>query len=216
MGMTINFTTSDWIIQVAVPIIVGLISTLLSKPFGDIYDKLFRKKPPEGQKNKSYKLPFMIGLLGFIISTPVVFGVIHRPLVIQFAEPQDGQSVQVELLESTGAGMFITSGNSTNAANREDLRIYVLVHPSQPYAGGWWIQKSAACENDGHWRSEVWTGSKEFPPHPGDSFDLIAVIARPKDVAGKLRIDDPLDIRPLAKSSRASIKIGKLTTRPSI
>jgi hypothetical protein len=115
---------------------------------------------------------------------------------LSIANPTTQGSAHVTILDSTGAGRFEVSGVSSNIATRNDMRLYVLVHPVEPYAGGWWIQHPANVSRNGKWTSEVWIGSDEFPPHDGDVVEIIAVVAWPESVLGRMHVDSPSQLDP--------------------
>ena len=144
-------------------------------------------------------LTFIVIGLAFTMLTP-------KPK-ITIAIPATGQQIEIRLSE-TGSGSFTVSGTSSKVYSDPNIRIYVLIHPNDPPAAGWWIQQPAIVERNGQWQALIWTGSKDFPPHIGDKFEVVAVLAKPEQVASVEKVIDPKDIRPVAQSDIVEISIG--------
>jgi hypothetical protein len=214
------YTTSEWVVQVVVPIVAAIVAAWA----GNIFERKGRQKRPAktpsgkgeaGDKGRKLLFVWVPAFVGFIASCLTIAAILRpAPPTVEITQPTTGQVIRYDTPASTGAGMFTVSGISTNIASRSDLRVFVLVHPVKPFAEGWWIQKNATTDSNGQWRSEAWAGSTEYPPHEGDSFDLIAVVARPEDANKHPHVDDPLDINPQAKSNRVSFFLGRPATPP--
>lgn len=140
----------------------------------------------------------IIGLL-FNIFTP-------KP-GITISSPPTGQQIEVRLID-TGSGSFTVGGVSSRVFSDPDLRVYVLVHPADPPAAGWWIQQPATVEQSGQWSALAWIGSKDFPPHVGDKIEIVVVVTTPGQVAGFEKVSDPKDLEPAAQSDIVRISIG--------
>jgi hypothetical protein len=130
------------------------------------------------------------------------------PPSVTITAPIDREAVEVRLA-STGSGAFTVSGTSSGVFSDPELRLFVLVHPSKPYAPGWWIQQEAIVDPTGSWTAECWIGSPQFPPGMGNEVDIIAIAALP-DPLGRTQIPNPKVIKPAAQSNRVHFSIGSL------
>lgn len=129
------------------------------------------------------------------------------PIAVALTSPMLNQPIEVELSES-GSGSFSVSGASAEVFTAENLRVYVLVHPAEPFAAGWWIQPPAVMSRNGQWTALAWIGNQDFPPKAGDKIDLVVVVTEPDKVIGYQKVSDPKDIQPLAQSDIIQVNIG--------
>jgi len=164
---------------------------------------------PKSQQPSKLKYAFAGGSAAAIIF--IVIGVLinifsPKPSV-SITSPATGQQIEVRLAE-TGSGSFTVSGNSSVVFSDPNLRVYVLVHPADPPAAGWWIQQPATVELNGQWSTLSWIGNKDFPPHVGDKIDILVVATMPKQVIGLEKVSDPKDIKPVAQTDIVRISIG--------
>jgi len=147
--------------------------------------------------------------LTFILVSTLLTWLGPKPNVA-IANPLDNQLLEVKIIE-TGSGSFTVSGTLSNVVSDPTLRLYVLVHPVEPSAEGWWVQAPAIIDpSTDRWTSQAWIGNKEFPPHSGDRLALQVVVARPERVQGRVHIDSPQDITPVAQSGIVEAVIGAL------
>jgi len=126
---------------------------------------------------------------------------------IAITNPATGQQIEVRLAE-TGSGSFTVSGTSSGVFSDPNLRAYVLVHPVDPPAAGWWIQQPATVEPNGQWSTLVWIGNKDFSPHVSDKIDILIVATKPEQVTGLEKVSDPKDIKPIAQSNIVKVSVG--------
>ena len=138
----------------------------------------------------------------------LLYNVLTRPS-IAVTNPVPGQQIEVRLAE-TGSVSFLVSGTSSGVYSRSNLRLYVLIHPAEPFASGWWIQQPAAVNRNGQWETVAWHGAREFPPQPGDKIDILIVVADSVDVAGRAQISDPKEIKPVTQSDIIRVSIGTI------
>jgi len=83
-----------------------------------------------------------------------------------------------------GACFFDIEGNSTEITNNSDLGIFAVVHPIKPSAG-WFIQfPESRIDGNGNWSTSAGIGNDEFPPHHGNTLEIVAIIAN-KDCINK-------------------------------
>lgn len=159
------------------------------------------------------KMPaFVVGVLLALISVGIFIarGFLPPPPQVAITSPVAAQQIEVRILPETGSGSFTVSGTSSEVFTNPNLRLYVLVHPADPFATGWWIQQSATVDRNGQWTTIAWYGAKEFPPQTENKIDLLAVVADPVQVGSRVQISDPKDIDPVAQSDIVSISIGVL------
>ncbi|MBC8275301.1 MAG: hypothetical protein H8E40_10075, partial [Chloroflexi bacterium] len=86
------------------------------------------------------------GALTFIL-IGAVLSLLFRPSVA-ITGPVRGQSVEITRTD-TGSAYFEVIGTSEHVAGNPKLRIYVLVHPTQPFDSRWWVQSPSAVAPDG-------------------------------------------------------------------
>jgi hypothetical protein len=196
------------IIQAISAIVVAVI-TYVAGPI--VARKVTKPKetPPKPHQPSKLKYAFVGGIAAAI--TFVVIGILinifsPKPSVA-ITNPAAGQQIEVRLAE-TGSGSFTVSGTSSAVFSDSNLRVYVLVHPADPPAAGWWIQQPATVERNGQWSTLSWIGNKDFPPHVGDKIDILVVVTKPEQVTGLEKVSDPKDIKPVAQSDIVKISIG--------
>lgn len=189
------------IIQTIGAIVVALI-TYRSKPGNDPN----RRAAPHPPNKIIYAL---VGGIAASITFAVIgflFNTFTPKPTVEITSPSANQQIEVRLA-NTGSGSFIVNGISSKIFSDPDLRVYVLIHPFDPPAAGWWIQEPAAVEQNGQWSTIAWIGSKDFPPHVGDEIDILVVAARPELVRGLVKISDPKDVNPAAQSDIFRVSI---------
>lgn len=149
-----------------------------------------------------------------VVGAPTFFvigallSLLFRPSVA-ITSPVRSQDVEVTRID-TGSAYFEVVGTSEHVAGDPELRIYVLVHPTKPFASGWWVQSPSATAPDGRWEGIAWIGSPEFPTQPGHVVQIVAVAGRLEDVRSVQHVDDPKDLRPRAMSLFVEFTIGKV------
>lgn len=200
--------------KVIVPGISAVVVAIITYVVGPVVVQRLRRPPPPGQPREPGRL--LYAALAGITAAVTFFGLwlaydalAPRPSVA-ITSPAAGQQIEVTILPDTGAGLFIVTGTSTEVFAEPDLRVYVLVHPADPFASGWWIQHPATVDRNGRWSTQAWIGSTDFPPHQGDRIDLLVIAAGPDAVAGRTQVSDPKDLGPAAQSDIVQVSIGTL------
>lgn len=159
------------------------------------------------------KMPaFDLGILLILLSVGIFVArqLVPPPTEVAITTPGEGQAIEVRLLPETGSGSFTVSGTSDEVFDDDSLRLYVLVHPADPFAAGWWIQQPVAVDRSGRWTTQAWIGNADFPPHVGDKVDIVAIAADPAEIGGRTQLSDPKDARPAAQSDIVSVSIGTI------
>lgn len=179
-------------------------------------------RPPEPRTGKSpqpsalvslLRMPaFALGILLILLSVGIFVArqLVPPPTEVAITDPAEGQAIEVRLLPETGAGSFAVSGTSDEVFDDPALRLYVLVHPADPFAAGWWVQQPVAVDRSGRWTTQAWIGSADFPPHVGDKIHVVAIAADPAQVGGRTQLSDPKDARPAAQSEIVRVSIGTI------
>jgi hypothetical protein len=123
---------------------------------------------------------------------------------IALTEPVDRSTVAVTI-DPNGSGRFIVRGTSTGLASDPLLRVYVLVHPENPFGEGFWIQREPATSQNGTWSGLGWIGTRGFEAKPGDTFWVTAIVARrqdePRGPDGQAWVGNPSQLSPLATAT---------------
>lgn len=193
------------ITYVAGPVVAGKIAKPPAKP-----PKVGKETTPTKPRPPS-KLMYAIAGGGTAAITFAVIGLMFNVLApkpsVAITNPAAGQQIEIRLAD-TGSGSFTVSGTSSEVFSDPNLRVYVLVHPADPPAAGWWIQQPATVERNGQWSTLAWIGNKDFPPHVGDKIDILVVATKPEQITGFEKISDPKDIKPVAQSDIIKISIG--------
>lgn len=155
---------------------------------------------------------FVVGVLLALISVGIFTarGLLPPPPRVAITSPASGQQIEIRIFAETGSGSFTVSGTSSEAFTNPDLRLYVLIHPADPFATGWWIQQPATVDRNGQWTTVAWYGAKEFPPQAGNQIDILAVVADPAQVGSRVQTGDPKDIHPVAQSDIVRVRIGAI------
>jgi len=149
----------------------------------------------------------VVGALTFFV-IGALLSLLFRPSVA-ITSPVRSQDVEVTRID-TGSAYFEVAGTSEHLAGSPELRIYVLVHPTKPFASGWWVQSPSATAPDGRWEGVAWIGDPDFQAQTGDVVQIVAVAARLEDVQAVQHVDDPKDLRPRAMSPIVEFTIGKV------
>jgi len=159
------------------------------------------------------KMPtFALGILLILFSVGIFVArqLVPPPTEVAIATPAERQAIEVRLLPETGSGSFMVSGTSEEVFDDPSLRLYVLVHPADPFAAGWWVQQSAAVDRSGRWTTQAWIGNAASMPHVGDKIDIVAIAADPARVGGRTQLSDPKDAQPAAQSDIVGVSIGTI------
>lgn len=154
--------------------------------------------------------PSLVGWVTAGVVAAVMFSVIgfaynqFTPTpTVDIASPLSGQGIEVQVSDTAGkksGGLFVVTGNSQSVSSDPNLRVYVLVHPSTPWAAGWWIQSPANMQSDGRWSTKAWIGDAESPPNVGDQLDIVGITASPSQVQNRSWVNDPKDLKPKGQS----------------
>jgi len=200
--------------KVIIPGISAVVVAIITYVIGPVVVRRLRKPPPRGRGRDPGRLLYAV-LAGVIAAITffglwLAYGALAPRPTVAITSPAAGQQIEVTILPATGAGSFTVAGTSTEVFADPDLRVYVLVHPADPYASGWWIQQPATVDRNGGWSTQAWIGSTDFPPHQGDRIDLLVIAAAPDAVAGRTQVSDPKDLSPAAQSDIVQVSIGTL------
>lgn len=194
------------------------IAKILIQTIGAIVVAIITKKiVPKRSSNRAHKARVDYvgwGIVG--VTAALTFfglGFLYNALTpkptVDITSPRSGEAIEVKLIE-TGSGSFLVSGRSERVATDPNVRVYVLIHPSDPFAAGWWIQTPVVMDSDGHWYGQAWIGNLEFPPEVGHTLDILAVVAYPDKVQHRVKVDDYKDLNPIAQSDIVAVRIGSI------
>jgi hypothetical protein len=177
-----------------------------------------KNAPKEGSDNNSSKESRM---WRFVIITSVVvffltFMGLEKPVRYLFSPRvsvtniTDGEDITVT--QTPNGGYFKVEGSSSRLAGNNALRIVVLIHPSQPFSQGWWMQAATVFdEKSGKWKTVAWLGNREYPPQVGQKYDLVALVIGAESIPVNPHVNDPGDLNPSARSKNTIFGIGQLT-----
>jgi hypothetical protein len=178
-------------------------------------DKIDEIEPPE-IPNPPIKITAMSVYIFFLITGILAFGSIRvgkafiPPPPLVEIDPIPNNQVDLSLYKPTGAGSFIITGGSSGVYSNQNLRIYVLVHPTEPSAPGWYVQRPVTPGKDGAWQLEVWHGGGTLQPQSGHKLQIVAAVAPALEIEGYKRVNDIVDIAPVAQSRARTISIASL------
>ena len=119
--------------------------------------------------------------------------------------PLPGQ-LEVKQGVNTRAGTFPVSGTSAGIYSDPKLKIYVLVHPTDPPAD-WYVQPAATVDPDGKWLGPAWIGSDQFAPKVGDQLEVLAIAS---DTRPANQLADPRSLDVVARSNVVKYTIGSI------
>ena len=103
-------------------------------------------------------------------------------------------------------------GSSDNAADAEAI---VLVHPTDPFASGWWPSAPAPVDDDGRWSAEVSVGSEQIPVGSGQGFEIVVVLVASGSTPTTRVLDDPADMPSQARSDAVAFTIDVMASPDS-
>lgn len=151
-----------------------------------------------------------VSILGLLLD---VQGLCSRQwFALDIKSPPPGAQIAVEDY-ANGSAHLRVQGTSQRVFEDAGLYIYVLVHPVQPYAEGWWIAAPVRpAATDGWWRADVWVGSQQSPVQPGNRFELAAVVAPPGMDNLYQPVPEPESLAPLARSRSVEFTIAAVST----
>lgn len=195
--------------------LVALIGTILS--FRRFKLKLVpplphADKPP---RRGPWLIIFVILLLIFL----TIFVIWISSPRVAITKPADGQTVDVILHRDTGSSEFRVRGTASHLKSNSGRRIYLLVHPDDPPAPGWWIQPAVSLDSEGNWNGVAWFGTHGWEAKPGQRLWLQAVVAQrriplPVGKNGVPWVDDPADLEPATTSKVMHATVGGVTASP--
>jgi hypothetical protein len=122
---------------------------------------------------------------------------------ISISDPTSGQSIPFssDVLEKPSLSI---AGKSNGVHQNQNLRIYVLAHPSN-FPKWFILQPQVPANSDGTWSGRVQFNTYEYKPKSGDSIEVVAVIADPSNFDDMLKlaasVSDPKDLKPSAQSN---------------
>ena len=200
--------TLGLIIQAISAVAVALITYVVGPIIKGKITKPSKRKVTPRQPSK---LMYIVAGVGTFVITFAVIGLLLNAFVpkpsVTITSPSTSQQIEVRLAD-TGSGSFTVSGISSEVFSAPNIRVYVLVHPADPPAAGWWIQQPATVEKNGQWSTLAWIGDRNSPPHAGDKIDILVIATKPEHVAGFDKISDPKDVKPVAQSDIIRVSIG--------
>jgi len=175
-----------------------------------------RRQPAPAPDAKPLWILIFILLL-FIFLT--VFAIWISSPRVAIVEPGDGQIVDVILHGDTGSSEFRVRGTVSHLKSSSGRRIYLLVHPDDPPAPGWWIQPAVSLDSEGNWNGVAWFGTHGWEAKPGQRFWIQAVVAErlvslPLGKDGVPWVDDPEDLEPATTSKVVHATVGRVTVAP--
>jgi hypothetical protein len=158
----------------------------------------------EGRKIMMSRLSNFKGLLALFLAQGCCPS---GDIEIEITEPGRSGLFDVSRLDN-GVGSFPMAGFIKGASECKDLRVYLLVRPTNPPGAGWYCQPQAFIDAArGTWSGQGMIGNESYPPHDNDQFAIIAVVLDEKVDRSEFPVDDPMDIKPLAVSSQFHMKI---------
>jgi hypothetical protein len=148
--------------------------------------------------NKSPRFALGVAAAFFIIGVVAALIVFLPVPTVEITSPIPGENIEVQI-DGTGTGYFSVCGISKNV--NYPLGIYILVHPVDRYAEGWFFNPSPAFINsDGSWYFEAQIGSSKYHPHVNDTLDILAIVTTPEQVQNSHWVPNSDDLNPKAKS----------------
>src|SRR6185295_3838058 len=102
--------------------------------------------------------------------------------------------------------------------NDSKRRIYLLIHPDDPPASGWWIQPEVSFLDRGHWQGIAWFGTRGWEAKSGQRLWLQAVVAARRDPLpmgkdGIAWVADPSLLDPATMSDVVRANVASVTRR---
>lgn len=178
--------------------------------FKALRDRPKHDSAPAARVRMKYVLSGLFALIALVILV-----VYLRSPRVAITEPRDGGTVNVMLLDS-GSAQFTVRGSAARLASNSRRRIYLLVHPDQPPAPGWWIQPDVAIDSAGHWNGTAWFGTRGWEAKPGQTLWLQAVIAArqnplPAGSDGVPWVSDPEGLEPATASTVVRVSVAAVT-----
>ncbi|MAT97336.1 MAG: hypothetical protein CL608_09360 [Anaerolineaceae bacterium] len=146
------------------------------------------------------------GVATFVVASLLVNLLTPGP-EINFSNPGEGMSIEVTIIE-TGSGSFQVTGTSKRIADNSDWNVFVLLHPADPFAEGWWIQPAVTMNTDGQWSGIAWIGDTDNKPEPGDTISLVAIVSELNRAQVPTKINDFSQISPITRSAIVNVVIG--------
>jgi hypothetical protein len=133
--------------------------------------------------------------------------------LVDIEEPSDRSGVAA-ITEPNGSSHFDVRGKSRAVVNKSSKRVYLLVHPAQPVAPGWWIQPEVAMDSEGKWSGVAWVGAKDFETTAGSEVWIMAIVGRreplPKGADGQPWIESPEILDPISSSRVKRVQIASV------
>jgi hypothetical protein len=181
---------------------------------------------PKAPSRAPLALPFLAGVLVgaalTILAARLLFPrdatVPADAPTVTIAQPGQGNDLKAAL-DASGSARFDVAGSSTGVSGQNRRRIYLLVHPEQPPAAGWWIQPDVALEPSGKWTGIGWIGSQASQAAPGHRLLIMAIVAPdrepvPTDSAGVPWVRSPSVLEPAAVSNVVRVGIREVAPMP--
>lgn len=172
-------------------------------------------EPSDTDSGKKFRRWIIIAIISAGVFF-LTFMVLEKPVRYLFSPRvsvtniTDGEEITVT--QTPDGGYFNVEGSSSRLAGNNALRIVVLIHPSQPFSQGWWMQAATVFnEKTGKWKTVVWLGNREYPPQVGQKYDLVAIVVNAASIPVNPHVNDPGDLNPSARSENTMFGIGQFT-----
>ncbi len=165
-------------------------------------DKENIKKEPQHSLNKPIVQWFLTGVVAALAFSLVgfVFNNLQPTPTIGLTSPHSNEQINVKV-RNEGGGLFQVKGTSERVVSDVKISVFVLIHPVEPFAEGWYIQPSVTMQPNGDWTGQAQIGDVENPPKDGDSLEIIAIVAERNQKRSGEHVTDPKDLKPMAQST---------------
>lgn len=110
---------------------------------------------------------------------------------LQIISPLDSICLDIDSLDDA---TIIVTGTAIGVQNQDIMGyLYVLLFPTQPNGGGWYVQSEADFENDSNWFTSIQLGDREerYIPKDRDEFKLVAIVTPYKETMDSLLRSNP-------------------------
>jgi hypothetical protein len=196
--------------------LVTLIGSILA--FRKVH-KMKRLPPPAPDAKRPYYRLWIVIFVILILIFLLLFVIWISSPRVAIAKSADGYTVDVILHGDTGSSEFRVRGTASHLKSNSSRRIYLLVHPDDPPAPGWWIQPAVSLDSEGNWNGVAWIGTRGWEAKPGQTLWIQAVVAErrsslPVGKDGVPWVDDPEELDPATMSKVVHATVGRVTAGP--
>jgi hypothetical protein len=147
-----------------------------------------------------------VGVLDPVVRSASVgfsIGTVEGRPDVTISKPEPDAVVSVDIIDD-GAGRLQVLGASDHASGAQ---VVVLLHPTEPFASGWWPHAPAPVDDDGEWVAEVFLGSTDAPVETGQAFEILAALLPSDANAVDGAVADPSEVPSLALSDRVQFTV---------